>query len=274
MGSGTITLRVMKPDPMPAADQRGRWSLPGRPTGTLVPTWGAGISSWFCFRVGVRGLVDCEGEGFVGQRGMRCLFLDEAGNFDFSERGTPYLLVCATYLQVEKGRSGDLAALRYELNAAGHDIESFHASANTPFVRQSFLRRLTAAGGELGIFAVVLDKTSFRETPPDPAETYLNLFSLVLGMANLWTGECAVYADRIPLQRSRKTIMKAVRQSLGPRAVHFHSAASSLELQIADYCTWAVWRQLVRQDVRPLEALGSPTVHLMVVGQGRPPRLS
>jgi len=28
MGSGTITLRVMKPDPMPAADQRGRWSLP------------------------------------------------------------------------------------------------------------------------------------------------------------------------------------------------------------------------------------------------------
>jgi hypothetical protein len=205
---------------------------------------------------------------------MRYLFLDEAGNFDFSASGTPFLMVCATHLQVERARSGELAALRYELNAAGHDIESFHASANTPFVRQSFMRKLAESGRKPEIFAAVLDKSSCQKSPPEPAEAYLNLFSLVLSLANLWTGECAVYADKVPLQRSRRTIMKAVRQALGQRTVHFHTSASSLELQIADYCTWAVWRKIARQDDRPLESLGSPTVHLMVVGQGRPPQLS
>jgi hypothetical protein len=62
--------------------------------------------------------------------------------------------------------------------------------------------------------------------------------------------------------------MKAVRSGAGHRSVHFHSSASSLELQIADYCTWAVWRQLVSQDFKPLEALGMPTVHLAVIGKG------
>jgi hypothetical protein len=72
----------------------------------------------------------------------------------------------------------------------------------------------------------------------------------------------------VPLQRSRKAIMKAVRQGVGHRSVHFHSSASSLERQIADHCTWAVWRQIVNQDAKPMEALGSPTVHLAVIGKG------
>ena len=71
----------------------------------------------------------------------------------------------------------------------------------------------------------------------------------------------------MPLQRSRKAIMKAVRQGIGHRSVHFHASASSLELQIADYCTWAVWRQIVSHDLKPMEALGSPTVHLAVIGK-------
>ena len=41
-GSGTITLRVLKPDPMPAADQRGRWSLPAR---EHARGWGLAVSS-------------------------------------------------------------------------------------------------------------------------------------------------------------------------------------------------------------------------------------
>ena len=81
---------------------------------------------------------------------MKCLFLDEAGNFDFSEKGTPFLMVCATLLDINATRSGELSCLRYELNAQGHDIESFHASANTPFVRGAFMRRLAASGPNTG----------------------------------------------------------------------------------------------------------------------------
>ena len=44
MGSGTITLRVMKPDPMPVADRDGQpyRETDTRTSGTLVPTWGSG----------------------------------------------------------------------------------------------------------------------------------------------------------------------------------------------------------------------------------------
>ena len=199
---------------------------------------------------------------------MKCLFLDEAGNFDFTEKGTPYLMVCATLLDISAARSGELSCLRYELNAQGHDIESFHASANTPYVRGAFMRRITAAGATYQVFAIVMDKALCRRPPHDLSQVYVDLFKFVLAMSHPASGDCPVYADRVPLQRSRKAIMKAVRQGAGHRSVHFHSSASSLELQIADYCTWAVWRQLVSQDFKPLEALGMPTVHLAVIGKG------
>jgi hypothetical protein len=199
---------------------------------------------------------------------MKCLFLDEAGNFDFTEKGTPFLIVCATLLDISAARSGELSLLRYELNAQGHDIESFHASANTPYVRGAFMRRLTAAGANYQVFAIILDKSLSPHPPEDLSQVYVDLFKFVLAMSHPASGDCPVYADRVPLQRSRKAIMKAVRQGAGHRSVHFHSSASSLELQIADYCTWAVWRQLVSKDFKPLEALGMPTVHLAVIGKG------
>jgi len=199
---------------------------------------------------------------------MKCLFLDEAGNFDFTEKGTPFLIVCATLLDISAARSGELSLLRYELNAHGHDIESFHASANTPYVRGAFMRRITAAGANYQVFAIILDKSLSPHPPADLSQVYVDLFKFVLAMSHPASGDCPVYADRVPLQRSRKAIMKAVRQGAGHRSVHFHSSASSLELQIADYCTWAVWRQLVSQDFKPLEALGMPTVHLAVIGKG------
>ena len=194
--------------------------------------------------------------------------MDEAGNFDFSEKGTPFLMVCATLLDISAVRSGELSSLRYELNAQGHDIESFHASANTPYVRAAFMRRLTAVGAGSQVFAVVLDKSTCPRPPEDLSQVYVDLFRFVLAMSHPASGDCPVYADRVPLQRSRKAIMKAVRQGAGRRAVYFHSSASSLELQIADYCTWAVWRQIVSQDHKPMEAMGSPSLSLAVIGKG------
>jgi hypothetical protein len=205
---------------------------------------------------------------------MKCLFLDEAGNFDFSDKGTPFLMVCATLLEISSARAGDLSCLRYELNSQGHDIESFHASANTPYVRNAFYRRLKAVGNGCQVFAIVLDKSSFSKPPEDLSLVYVDLFRWVLALSQPSSGDCAVYADKVPLQRSRKAIMKAVRQSAGQRSVHFHSSASSLELQIADYHTWAVWRRLVSQDHLPIEALGNPSVLLATISEGRPPRLS
>ena len=194
--------------------------------------------------------------------------MDEAGNFDFSEKGTPFLMVCATLLDISAVRSGELSSLRYELNAQGHDIECFHASANTPYVRGAFMRRLTAVGAGSHVFAVVLDKSTCPRPPEDLSQVYVDLFRFVLAMSHPASGDCPVYADRVPLQRSRKAIMKAVRQGAGRRAVYFHSSASSLELQIADYCTWAVWRQIVSQDHKPMEAMGSPSLSLAVIGKG------
>jgi hypothetical protein len=191
------------------------------------------------------------------------LFLDEAGNFDFKQSGTDYLIVCAVLLQLDKGRTGNLAQLRYTLNDLGHDIDGFHASANTPYVRHQFVSVLSGYNFQTHIFAVVLNKRNNTKFYSDPAVAYLDMFKLVLQRASMVCPECPVYADRVPVQRSRKLIMKAVRESLGRRRVHFHPSLSSLELQIADYCTWAVWRRISRQDDGPWMEMGEPKLDLV-----------
>jgi hypothetical protein len=191
------------------------------------------------------------------------LFLDEAGNFDFKQSGTDYLMVCAVLLELDKGRTGELAQLRYTLNDTGHDIEGFHASANTPYVRGRFVSVLSGHNSQTQIFAAVLNKRKNAGCYSDPAAVYLDLFKLVLQRASSVCGECPVYADRVPVQRSRRLIMKAVRESLGRRRVHFHPSLSSLELQIADYCTWAVWRKISREDLEPWTQMGEPKLDLV-----------
>jgi hypothetical protein len=64
--------------------------------------------------------------------------------------------------------------------------------------------------------------------------------------------------DQIPVERRKKEIEKATKLTLAwwskqtgvPYSVMFHSSKSDLNLQIADYLNWAVFRKWERNDQR------------------------
>jgi hypothetical protein len=73
-----------------------------------------------------------------------------------------------------------------------------------------------------------------------------------------------VFTDRIPVNRKRKAVEKAVKMTLVemlPKAVRYrvlhHESKSNFDLQIADYCNWAVYRKWSLLDERSYELIRS-----------------
>jgi hypothetical protein len=62
--------------------------------------------------------------------------------------------------------------------------------------------------------------------------------------------EVLVITDTLPIQKKRSAVEKAVKITLAAmlptgckyRVMH-HSSKSSIGLQVADYCNWAVWKK-------------------------------
>jgi len=69
--------------------------------------------------------------------------------------------------------------------------------------------------------------------------------------------EVIVFTDRIPVQRKRSAVEKATKMTLSrmlPKEARYrifhHDSKSNLELQIADYINWAIYRKWDRKDLR------------------------
>jgi hypothetical protein len=72
--------------------------------------------------------------------------------------------------------------------------------------------------------------------------------------------EVIVFTDAIPRQKKRTAMEKAIKPTLANilpatacyRLLH-HESKSNLDLQIADYCTWALYRKWNSGDTRSFD---------------------
>jgi hypothetical protein len=194
----------------------------------------------------------------------RCLYvyLDEAGNFDFSPKGTRYFMLGSVALERPFGFFAPLSELRLDLLEQGHDVERFHASDDTQATRNSVFGVISAHLGALRIDATVVEK---RKTGPamQPVEQF---YPRMLGYHLRYILErvglerysrIVIVTDAIPVQRKRAAVAKAVKTTLAgmlpadvPYSVLHHESKSSFGLQVADYCTWAIYRKWDGGDER------------------------
>ena len=72
--------------------------------------------------------------------------------------------------------------------------------------------------------------------------------------------EVIVFTDSLPVQRKRGAVEKGVKMTLAamlPVSVRYrvlhHASKSNMDLQIADYCTWAVYRKWNGLDARSFQ---------------------
>src|SRR5208283_5101463 len=73
-----------------------------------------------------------------------------------------------------------------------------------------------------------------------------------------------VFTDTIPVNRKRKAIEKAIKQTLAQKLpanvsyeIFHHESKSSYDLQNVDYCNWAVYRKWELQDDRSYQIIRS-----------------
>jgi hypothetical protein len=74
--------------------------------------------------------------------------------------------------------------------------------------------------------------------------------------------EVIVFTDNLPVSRKRTAVENGVKLTLAtmlPASVRYrvlhHASKSNMDLQIADYCTWAIYRKWNGRDSRSFDRI-------------------
>ena len=192
------------------------------------------------------------------------LFLDEAGNFDFGPNGTRWLVLTCVKIPWDRRRVAHLADLRHQLLLEGVALEYFHASEDNRRVRQRFLEVVAPWLPPAAVKAWALRKSEIEERLRTPERFYPAFVGpLVERHVGLDPNRVFVFSDSLPLNKKRHAMEKAVSAELASRSMGrgshtflHHSSKSNFDLQIADYCSWAIWRSLTKGDHQAVDTLG------------------
>jgi hypothetical protein len=190
------------------------------------------------------------------------IFLDEAGNFDFSSTGTRYFVLTSVAKERPFLTYRELTELKYDLVEQKMDIEYFHASEDSQVVRTQVFDIIQKNLNGIRVDALIVEKNKTHPALQVEERFYPKMLGYLLkyvmekqdfGMVT----EVIVFTDKIPIQRKRKAVEKAVKSILAemlPKATRYrllhHESKSNMDLQIADYCNWAVYRKWARGDKR------------------------
>ncbi|MGA2138885.1 MAG: DUF3800 domain-containing protein [Verrucomicrobiia bacterium] len=197
------------------------------------------------------------------------IFLDEAGNLDFSVNGTRYFLLSSVTKERPFHAYKELTELKYDLAELGANIEYFHAAEDVQATRNRVFDIIQRNLTGIRIDSLVVEK---RKTGP-ALRAEERFYPEMLGYLLRYVikahdirqfAEVIVFTDQIPVQRKRQAVKKAVKMTLAnmlPTEVRYrilhHDSKSNCDLQIADYCNWAVYRKWDRSDERSYNLIRS-----------------
>ncbi|MDR4468837.1 MAG: DUF3800 domain-containing protein [Nitrospira sp.] len=207
------------------------------------------------------------GEGATNNQPCLYVFLDEGGNLDFSTNGTKYFTITTITKIRPFPLDADLLSLKYDLLEEGLDLERFHAAEDKQWVRDRVFSIIGRHLSSIRIDSLIVEK---RKTHPKFREQN-KFYPAMLGyllrhVFNQVHGErynqIVVKTDQLPVNKKRQAFEKAIKTTLVEmlprtacyRVVH-HESRSSISLQVADYCNWAVYKKWTNDDYRSYELI-------------------
>ncbi|MBL7020861.1 MAG: DUF3800 domain-containing protein [Nitrospinaceae bacterium] len=199
------------------------------------------------------------------------IFLDEGGNFDFSPTGTEYFTLTSVTLVRPFQMAGPLDDLKYDLIESGLEIEYFHASEDKQTTRDGVFKIVQQHLRNIQIDTLIVEK---RKTMPHLQaihKFYPKMLGYLLcyplerplldGYRTQDVDEVVIITDQIPFKKKRNLVEGVIKQNLKKilpdtsfRIMH-HSSKSSMELQIADYCNWAIFKKWNSGDRRSYDLI-------------------
>ncbi len=188
------------------------------------------------------------------------IFLDEAGNFDFSVNGTRYFVLTSVGMRRPFPALKALDDYKYDCIENGTEVEYFHCYNDRKAVRNTVFDLIAAHSDGMRVDCLVVEKSGIAPPMQDNTRFYPAMLGHLLNLVvpiELNTGsaeEVIVITDTIPVNKKRRAVEKAVRITLSkmlPRVKYrilHHQSRSHFGLQIADYCGWAVFRRWQRGE--------------------------
>jgi hypothetical protein len=195
------------------------------------------------------------------------IFLDEAGNLDFSRNGSKYFVLGGITKERPFHAYKELTEFKYDQVERGTALEYFHASENAQAVRNGVFDIIQKNLDGVSVDAIIVEKQKveamLREEElflPKVLGTLLREILQHYPLAGL--AEVIVFTDSLPVQRKRGAVEKGVKMTLAamlPAGVRYrvlhHASKSNMDLQIADYCVWAIYRKWNGLDTRSFDRI-------------------
>ena len=190
------------------------------------------------------------------------IFLDESGNFDFSLNGTKYFIITAVTKERPFYAFKELTEMKYDLIESGFGIEYFHATEDSRKTRNEVLQIITRHLNGISIDSIIAEKSRTAVALRSEDRFYPELLGVLLQKIierqNLSIfREVIIFTDTIPINRKREMIAKSIKTTLSEKLpsgiqyrIYHHASKSNVDLQIADYCNWAIYRKWASGDDR------------------------
>ncbi len=208
------------------------------------------------------------------------IFVDESGNRDFTQKGSKYFMFNFLMKKRPFNLHNTIANYRYTLleknldpfkgNDRRLNIEYFHASKDNRHIRENMLNLITTFDKEsVQIYSYILEKPKVDPTKREEIDKFYidNLTFAITQLLKLLAIDknFIVITDRLPLEKNEKLQAKALKQGIAKYIeennlelrydIFHHCSASSTNLQIVDYISWAIFRKYEHNDDKAFQKI-------------------
>lgn len=193
------------------------------------------------------------------------MFIDEAGDYEFTSENSKYLIWGAiTIIGDPHFLYIPFSQLKHELNTNGIDIDRFHASEQSQWIRNKVFNVLSNPQILFESNFVIVEKRKTNLSIRNPKILYPKMASYLLQYIFSRYSDMdkiIIFTDTLPIRRKRQAIEKALKENIrrlfGNKKFHIyhHSFRSNFGLQAIDYYAWAVFRKWERDDLRSYDLI-------------------
>ena len=193
------------------------------------------------------------------------LYFDEVGNFDFTAKGTRVFVMTCVVMRRPFGHQNPLLRIKYDLLEGGLNLEYFHAAEDRQAVRDRVFGAIGAHLDEIEAHSVIIHKNRVESALREPHVIYRRAFEALVedacpGAVRMSPGHIVAVTDHLPVHRNRAAFEKALKPYLKSQMpagttydLFHHQSKADLNLQAADYISWAIYRKWNIDDGRSYE---------------------
>lgn len=195
------------------------------------------------------------------------IFLDEGGNLDFSSNGTKYFTISSITKVRPFYAYSELTELKYNLIEKRIHLEYFHASEDKQVIRDDVFNIINKHFTDSKIDSIIIEKRKAAPAIRDELRFFPDMLGYLLSFVlkhyeiDKYT-QIIIFTDTIPVKNKRNAVEKAIKKVLAEKlpenvsySILHHSSKSCPDLQIADYCNWAIYRKWEKGDTRSYDLI-------------------